>query len=70
MVNPFDDERQLFLALKNDEDQYSLWPVSADVPSGWTSVFGPDSRSECLSHIESKWVDMRPRSLARTMDSQ
>lgn len=68
MTNPFDDETGRFFALINDEGQYSLWPVFAEVPAGWTVVFGEDSRQACLDHIEANWVDMRPRSLVVAMD--
>jgi hypothetical protein len=35
MTNPFDDDNGTFIALINDEGQYSLWPTFADVPDGW-----------------------------------
>ena len=68
MVNPFDDEDANFLVLVNDEGQYSLWPIFADVPGGWKTVFGEAGRKECLDYIESVWTDMRPRSLVEAMD--
>ena len=58
--NPFDGDGQ-FLALINDEGQYSLWPVFAAVPKGWITTFGPAPRDECLDHIESNWTDMTPK---------
>ncbi len=67
-TNPFDDENGTFYALVNDEGQHSLWPTFVDVPSGWTIVFGADTRQSCLDHIEAVWTDMRPRSLAERMD--
>ncbi len=67
MTNPFDDEDGVFLALVNEERQYSLWPEFADVPAGWTTVYGPDSRKKCLQYVEDNWLDMRPRSLADFM---
>ncbi|WP_433802764.1 MbtH family protein [Actinomycetospora sp. CA-084318] len=67
MTNPFDDEDGRFRVLVNDEDQHSLWPVFAEVPSGWTIVFGdgPEgaARAECLAYVEEHWTDLRPRSL-------
>jgi len=41
MSNPFDDDGGTFVALINDEGQYSLWPTFADVPDGWRIVCGP-----------------------------
>ena len=67
MDNPFDDEEGTFLALFNDEGQYSLWPEFAEVPSGWTVCHGPGSRESCLAYVEANWTDMRPRSLAERM---
>ncbi len=63
MTNPFDTDDGAFLALVNDEGQYSLWPAETAVPAGWATAFGPDSRAACLAHVEATWVDMRPRSL-------
>jgi MbtH protein len=51
----------------NDEAQYSLWPVFADVPAGWTIAYGEADRQNCLAYIEETWVDMRPKSLVETM---
>jgi MbtH protein len=62
-MNPFDDNSAEFLVLINQEDQYSLWPIFAPIPDGWSCVFGPKKRTACLEFVESSWTDMRPRSL-------
>jgi MbtH protein len=62
MANPFEDENGTYLALSNDEGQYSLWPHSTAVPAGWTTSHGPDTRSACLEYIERTWTDLRPKS--------
>jgi MbtH protein len=67
MSNPFDDDTARFVVLVNDEGQHSLWPVFADVPAGWTVVYGEDDRQSCLAYIEESWTDMRPKSLAEAM---
>jgi len=67
-TNPFDDEHGTFYALINDECQYSLWPVFAAVPGGWTVVHGPQDRQSCLDYIEENWTDMRPKSLVEQME--
>jgi MbtH protein len=36
MVNPFEDPDAEESVLVNDEGRYSLWPVFAAVPDGWT----------------------------------
>lgn len=63
MTNLFDDEDGQFLALINDEGQYSLWPAVIEVPAGWRVVLTARSRQECVDHIDQNWVDMRPKSL-------
>ncbi|GAA4525483.1 MbtH family protein [Amycolatopsis samaneae] len=68
MTNPFEDENGRFLVLVNDEGQHSLWPSFAEVPAGWTKVFGEESRQACLDYVETRWTDMRPRSLVRAME--
>ncbi|MCE0766773.1 MbtH family protein [Pseudonocardia kujensis] len=62
-TNPFDDAEGVFRVLVNDEEQHSLWPDFAEIPSGWRSVFGPDGREACLAYVEENWTDLRPRSL-------
>ncbi|GAA4703564.1 MbtH family protein [Phytohabitans rumicis] len=68
MANPFDDPDGRYLALVNDEGQYSLWPAFADVPDGWAVAHAEDSRDACLAHIEQHWTDMRPRGLVAAME--
>jgi MbtH protein len=70
MTNPFDDPDANFLVLVNDEGQHSLWPVFADVPEGWKTVFGEAGRPECLEYIEASWTDMRPKSLIKAMEEE
>ncbi|MFE9674323.1 MbtH family protein [Streptomyces sp. NPDC006259] len=67
-TNPFDDTEGRFLVLVNDEGQYSLWPSFADVPGGWSVALPENTRQACLDFVESHWTDLRPRSLAATMD--
>ena len=63
MTNPFDNEDGSFFVLVNDEGQHSLWPVFAEVPAGWTRVYGEATRQECLAYVEENWTDLRPKSL-------
>lgn len=67
MTNPFENEDGRYYALINDEGQYSLWPVFAEVPEGWRIVHGEAGRQECLDFIEENWTDMRPLSLVEEM---
>lgn len=68
MTNPFDDPDAQYLVLVNDEAQYSLWPVFAAVPDGWTVAQQATARQDALAFVERQWTDMRPRSLALRME--
>lgn len=67
MTNPFEAPDALYLVLRNDELQYSLWPSTSAVPAGWDVQHGPAARAACIEHIETHWTDMRPRSLVAAM---
>jgi uncharacterized protein YbdZ (MbtH family) len=67
MTNPFDAEDGSFCVLVNGEGQHSLWPDFVEIPAGWTSSFGPDTREACLDYVEAHWTDMRPNSLIKAM---
>ena len=67
MTNPFEDENGTCLVLVNDEGQHSLWPAFLDVPEGWTTAYGEDTRQACLDYVETHWTDMRPKSLIEFM---
>lgn len=69
MSNPFDDPEGRFHVLVNDEGQHSLWPASAEVPIGWTTVHGAADRTSCMEYINANWTDIRPRSLVAHMHS-
>ena len=49
----------------NLEGQYSIWPVSRELPAGWSGEGMTGSKQGCLDHIRDVWVDMRPLSLRR-----
>lgn len=59
-LNPFDDQQQSCFILCNQQQQYSLWPDFCPIPAGWTHVFGPALREQCVSWLEQHWQDMRP----------
>lgn len=67
MSNPFDDPEGVFLVLVNQEGQHCLWPQFAEVPAGWSEVFGAADRDACLAYVEQHWTDMRPKSLIEAM---
>ncbi|WP_086831851.1 MbtH family protein [Streptomyces sp. NRRL B-24572] len=67
MPNPFENDEASYFVLVNDEGQHSLWPAFAEIPEGWKSVHGEDTRAACLAYVEENWTDMRPLSLVRAM---
>ncbi|SEH01215.1 MbtH protein [Nonomuraea solani] len=52
-----------YRVVRNDEDQYSIWPAGRPLPLGWTEEGTTGDRESCLDRIEQVWTDMRPRSL-------
>jgi MbtH protein len=69
-TNPFEDPDARYLVLVNTEDQHSLWPAFLDPPPGWQVAFGPTDRAACLTHIDTTWTDLRPRTLREAMNRQ
>jgi len=65
MIQDAEDSR-LFLAVVNDEQQYSIWPADLALPHGWHTTGVSGRKADCLSHIERTWIDQRPRSLRAT----
>jgi MbtH protein len=66
--NPFEDPDGSYYVLVNHENQHSLWPTFAEIPTGWEIAFGEADRDSCLDYVEHNWTDLRPRSLAEQMD--
>ncbi|HYN97496.1 MAG TPA: MFS transporter [Pilimelia sp.] len=62
------DDDARYEVLRNEEDQYSLWPVGLQVPAGWQRVGKEGSKDECSAYVDEVWTDMRPRSLREQMD--
>ncbi|MXM67741.1 amino acid adenylation domain-containing protein [Streptomyces sp. HUCO-GS316] len=53
------------VVLRNNEEQYAIWPAELPIPAGWSGIGGPESAAGCASLVERRWTDMRPAS-ART----
>jgi MbtH protein len=65
------DEREdttIYMAVVNDEEQYSIWPADRELPMGWRDAGKHGLKPEVLAWIEEVWTDMRPRSLREKMD--
>jgi MbtH protein len=56
-----------FRVVRNDEEQYSVWPADRDLPPGWSATGFSGGRDECLAHVDQVWTDMRPASVRRAV---
>jgi MbtH protein len=56
-----------YVAVINDEQQYSIWPAHRELPLGWSEAGQRGTRAEVLAWIEQVWTDMRPQSLREQM---
>jgi MbtH protein len=65
-----DEDTTIYRAVVNDEEQYSIWPVERDMPSGWRDTGTSGTKAECLRYINEVWTDMRPLSLRRQMQAE
>jgi MbtH protein len=63
------EDTKTYVVVINHEEQYSIWPQGKKIPTGWQSVGKEGLKAECLAHIDEVWVDMRPLSLRKKMDS-
>jgi len=60
-----------YYVVKNEEDQYSIWPsYKKDIPLGWSIQGEPADKKICLEYIKKVWTDMRPKSLRDAMDKK
>lgn len=66
---PTHDEQDdtIYEVVRNDEEQYSIWPAGREVPHGWHTVGRSGGKEECRAYIHEVWKDMRPLSLRRKM---
>ena len=62
------EDTTTYQVVRNDEEQYSIWPQDRELPAGWYAEGTSGSRAECLAHIDVIWTDMRPLSLRKQMD--
>ncbi len=57
------DENRRYEVVRNDEEQYSIWPADRALPPGWTAVGMTGLKPACLEYIRREWTDLRPASL-------
>lgn len=67
MSNQTSDNGKIYNVVINEEEQYSIWPITKDLPNGWHKVGVQGLKDDCLSHIKEVWTDMRPLSLRSRM---
>ena len=61
---PEDDFRDAeYAVVRNDEEQYSIWPAHREPPLGWHRTGKRGTQEECLAHIDEVWTDITPRSV-------
>jgi MbtH protein len=54
---------EAYRVVRNDEEQYSIWPEDRPLPAGWSAEGFSGTADACLGYIGHIWTDMRPRSL-------
>jgi len=63
-----DDETTAYRVVRNDEEQYSIWPADRENVPGWRDEGTSGTKAVCLARIAEVWTDLRPLSLRRQMD--
>jgi MbtH protein len=60
-----EDDTRIYRVVRNDEEQYSIWPATRPVPAGWHEAGRTGTKTECLAYIGEVWTDIRPLSARR-----
>lgn len=63
-----EDDTRTYRVVINHEEQYSIWPIDREVPTGWKKEGTVGTKQQCLDRIEEVWTDMRPLSLRKQME--
>jgi MbtH protein len=56
-----------YRVVRNDEEQYSIWPIGRDLPKGWQEEGTTGTKEQCLTHIDAVWTDITPLSVRRAL---
>jgi MbtH protein len=64
------EDKTIYRAVVNHEEQYSIWPVDRALPLGWNDAGKTGPKAEVLAYIKEVWTDMRPLSLRKKMAEQ
>ncbi|WP_051744356.1 amino acid adenylation domain-containing protein [Streptomyces yerevanensis] len=60
--HPPTESAALCVVLRNDEEQYAIWPADRRLPAGWRRIGGPESPGWCAGLVDRLWTDLRPAS--------
>ncbi len=52
-----DEDGTIYVAVMNDEEQYSIWPEGRELPLGWRETGMRGSRADVLAWIEEVWTE-------------
>lgn len=64
------EDTTIYKVVKNEEEQYNIWPADRANKLGWTDAGKTGTKEECLAWINEVWTDMRPESLRRAMEAR
>jgi MbtH protein len=62
------EDKTIYKAVVNHEEQYSIWPAHKDNPLGWRDAGKSGLKADVLAFIKEVWTDMRPLSLRKKME--
>ena len=62
------EDTTIYVAVVNNEEQYSIWPEHKPMPLGWHNAGKTGLKKEVLQYIGEVWTDMRPLSVRRQME--
>jgi MbtH protein len=63
------EDTGVYVAVMNDEEQYSIWFADRQLPLGWRDAGKKGNKKACLDYIKDVWTDMRPLSLRKKMEA-
>jgi MbtH protein len=69
-VNNEQEDKEIYIVVVNQEEQYSIWPKRKNIPAGWRATGKEGLKRECLQYVDEVWTDMRPLSLRKRMEIQ
>jgi MbtH protein len=65
MLNQTHYNEKIYNVVINEEEQYSIWPATKEIPNGWHKIGVQDLKDFCLLHIKEVWTDRPAFATAR-----